>query len=103
MPRKKEVLEDQETEMLMTLAAPEEAAESPDLPADPPEACEEMPSEPPAEDSGEPVDTPPGQDAIQPEEAPVGEQPTPTEEESQDVPQAEEPDPSVFDAISSRL
>ncbi len=94
MPRKKEVLEDQETEMLMTLAAPEEAAESPDLPADPPEACEEMPSEPPAEDSGEPVDTPPGQDAIQPEEAPVGEQPTPTEEESQDVPQAEEPDPS---------
>lgn len=93
MPRKKEVLEDQGTEML-TLAAPEEAAESPDLPADPPEACEEMPSEPPAEDSGEPVDTPPGQDAIQPEDAPAGEQLTPTEEEPQDVPQAEEPDPS---------
>lgn len=93
MPRKKEVLEDQEAEML-TLAAPEEAAESPDFPADPPEACEEMPSEPPAENSGEPVDTPPGQDAIQPEDAPAGEQPTPTEEEPQDVPQAEEPDPS---------
>lgn len=93
MPRKKEVLEDQEAEML-ALAAPEEAAEIPDFPADPPEACEAMPSEPPAEDSGEPVDTPPGQDAIQPEDAPAGEQPTPTEEEPQDVPQAEEPDPS---------
>ena len=78
MPRKKEVLEDQETEML-TLAAPEEAAESPDFPAESPEACEEMPSEPPAEDDGEPMDTPPGQDAIQPEDAPAGEQPTPTE------------------------
>lgn len=91
MPRKKEVLEDQETEML-TLAAPEEAAESPDFPADPPEACEEMPSESPAEDSGESMDIPPGQDAIQPEDAPAGEQPTPTEEEPQDTPQAEKPD-----------
>ena len=92
MPRKKEVREDQETEML-TLAAPEETAESPDFPADPPEACEEMPSEPPAEGSGEPVDTPPGQDAIQPEDAPAGKQPTLTGVESQDVPQAEDPNP----------
>lgn len=41
MPRKKEILEDQETEVL-ALAVPEEAAEIPDFPADPPEAHEEM-------------------------------------------------------------
>ena len=41
MPRKKEVLEDQETEML-TLAAPEEAAESPDFPAESPFALEDI-------------------------------------------------------------
>lgn len=91
MPRKKEVLEDQEAEML-TLAAPEEAAEIPDFPADPPEACEKMPSEPPEENSGEPVDNPPDQDAIQPEDAPVmEEQSALTEEEPQEFPQAEAP------------
>lgn len=91
MPRKKEVLEDQEAEML-ALAAPEEAAEIPDFPADPPEACEEMPSEPPAENSGEPVDNPPDQDAIQPEDAPaMEEQSALTEEEPQEFPQAEAP------------
>lgn len=63
MPRKKEILEDQEAEVL-TLAAPEEAAEVPDFPAGPPETHEEMSSESPAEDSGEPVDDPPGQDVI---------------------------------------
>lgn len=93
MPRKKEILEDQEAEML-TLAAPEEAAESPDFPADLPEVHEEMSPESPAKDSGEPVDDPPGQDAIQPEDAPTGEQSALTEGEPQDVPQAEEPDPS---------
>ena len=91
MPRKKEVLEDQETEML-TLVAPEEAAEIPDLPADPPEAYEEMPSEPSEEDSGEPVNDSPGQDAIQSEDAPSEEQPAPTDEEPQDAPQAAKAD-----------
>jgi predicted RNA-binding protein with RPS1 domain len=91
MPRKKEILEDQETEML-TLVAPEEAAEIPDLPADPPEAYEEMPSESPEEDSGEPVNDSPGQDAIQSEDAPSEEQPAPTDEEPQDAPQAAKAD-----------
>ena len=91
MPRKKEVLEDQEAEVLTPVAS-EDAAEIPDFPADPPEAHEEMSPEPPAEDSGESVDELPGQDAIQPEDAPaMDEQSVLTEEEPQDVPQAEAP------------
>lgn len=93
MPRKKEILEGQESEVL-TLAAPEEAAEIPNFPADPPEVHEGMLPESPAEDSGGPVDDPPDQDAIQPEDAPaMEEQSALIEEEPQDVPQAEEIEP----------
>ena len=93
MPRKKEVREDQEAEVL-TLAAPEEAAEIPDFPADLPEAHEEMSPEPPEQDSCEPVDDLPDQDAIQPEDAPaMEEQSVLTEEEPQDAPQTKEIEP----------
>lgn len=92
MPRKKEILEDQEAELL-TLAVPEEAAEIPDLPADPPETHEGMLPESPAEDSGGPVDDPPDQDTVQPEDAPAMEEQSALMEEPQDVPQAEEIEP----------
>ncbi len=92
MPRKKEVpeVENQEAEVL-SLAAQEEALETPDNFTGPPEESEGAISEPPAEDGGGPVDDISGQEDAQLEDAPSMEEPPPSvSEESQDTPQADE-------------